>query len=313
VNQLCLELGILVIRGRPYHLQSQGTIEQANRTFKRQLGALQLQKGRSDWVALLLELALVINTTTTQALPRNKTPFEVWFGWKPRWIRAEPLEPLDDIDEAIESDTDNESDNEDPVLTEIEAQAVAHNARLHAQMIKANSGWSAVFTDGTIATLQVPLKLRLATEPSRLPVRILEYKNGQYKLQSRHGRLAGRFQGGELNSIEPSISELLGNRIQTEPEKKAGKEVTIRLPAAVAKENNCGSINSAQKAGRTAKSAPKPRGKLGPKPRGKPGPKPSRKPGPKPHGKPGPKPGSKRKRTETEVETPSPRKLRKRA
>jgi hypothetical protein len=80
-------------------------------------------------------------------------------------------------------------------------------------MIKANSGWSAVFTDGTIATLQIPLKLRLATEPCRLPVRILEYKNGQYKLQSRHGRLAGRFQGGELNSIEPSINDLLGNRI----------------------------------------------------------------------------------------------------
>jgi len=77
VNQLYLELDILVIRGRPYHPQSQRTIKQANRTFKRRLGALQLQKGRSDWVALLLELALVINTTTTRALPRNKTPFEV--------------------------------------------------------------------------------------------------------------------------------------------------------------------------------------------------------------------------------------------
>jgi hypothetical protein len=183
----------------------------------------------------------------------------------------------------------------------------------------------------------------ISTEPCRLPVRALEYKNGQYKLQSRHGRLAGRFQGGELNSIEPSISDLLGNSIWTEPEKKAGKEVTIKFPAAVAKENNCGSINSAQKAGRTAKSAPKPRGKGNrklkgkqaevvaieddgeagdgdagepvqvPKPRGKPGPKPCGKPGPKPRGKPGRKPSTKRKRTETEVETPSPQQLRKRA
>jgi hypothetical protein len=62
-----------------------------------------------------------------------------------------------------------------------------------------------------------------------------------------------------------------------------------QFPAAVAKENNHGSINSAQKAGRTAKLDSKPRGK------------------------PGPKPGTKRKRTETEVETPIPRKLRKRA
>jgi hypothetical protein len=135
----------------------------------------------------------------------------------------------------------------------------------------------------------------------------------------------------------------------------------------VAKENNCGSINSAQKAGRTAKSAPKPRGKgnrkregkqaevvaiedggdasdddgagdddagdddagdddagepvlvpksrgkPGPDPRGKLGPKPCGKPSPKPRGKPGPQPSTKRKRTGTEVETPSSRKLRKRA
>ena len=200
-------------------------------------------------------------------------------------------------------------------------------------MIKANSGWSTVFTDGTIATLQIPLKLRLATKPSRLLVRILKYKNGQYKLQSQHGRLAGRFQGGELNSVEPSISDLLGSRIQTEPEKKAGKEVTIRFPAAVAKENNCGSINSAQKAGRKAKLALKRKGNR--KGKGKqvevvaikddgeagdsdagelvPVLKPRGKPGPKRRGKLGPKPSTKRKRMEIEVETPSPRKLRKRA
>jgi hypothetical protein len=219
---------------------------------------------------LLLELALVINTTSTWALPRNKTPFEVFFGRKPRWIGAEllPLEPLEDEDDGMgvegdsDSDSDSESDgDEDLVLTEIEAQVVAHDARLHAQMIKANSGRSALFTEGTIATLQIPLKLRLATEPSRLPVRVLEYKNGQYKLQCRHGRLAGRFQGGELNHIEATIAGLLGASIRTEPEKKGGKEVTIKLPAAVAKENNRGSITSAQKAGRTAKAGQKSREK----------------------------------------------------
>jgi hypothetical protein len=60
-------------------------------------------------------------------------------------------------------------------------------------MIKANSGWSAVFMDKTIATLQILLKIQLATEPSRLPVQVLKYKNGQYKLQCQHSRLAGRF------------------------------------------------------------------------------------------------------------------------
>jgi len=67
-------------------------------------------------------------------------------------------------------------------LSEIKAQVVINNARLHAQMIKANSGRSAVFTNRTITTLQIPLKLRLVTELSRLPVWVLEYKNRQYKL-----------------------------------------------------------------------------------------------------------------------------------
>jgi len=127
-------------------------------------------------VALLLELALVINTTTTRTLPRNKTPFEVWFGWKPRWITAGLIDDVDDEDQDLQDDTNNDNksgNNEDPVLSEIEARVVANNARLHTQMIKANSGWSAIFTNGTIATLQIPLKLRLATKPSRLPVRVL--------------------------------------------------------------------------------------------------------------------------------------------
>jgi hypothetical protein len=325
VKQLCLELGIRMIRGRPYHPQTQGTVERANRTFKRRLGALQAQKGRNDWAALLPELALVINTTSTRALPRNKTPFEVFFGRKPRWI-GETLEPLEDEDDGmgIEGDSDSESDdNEDLVLTEIESRVVANDARLHAQMIKANSGRTALFTEGTIATLQIPLKLRLATEPSRLPVRVLEYKNGQYKLQCRHGRLAGRFQGGELNHIDATISGLLGASIRTTPEKTGGKEVTIKLPAAVAKENNRGTIARAQKAGRTAKAVPKSRGKgkgkqvetiaiddeddeAGDSDAGEPV-KVS-----KPRGKPGPKAGTKRKQIGT-TDIASPRKLRKRA
>jgi hypothetical protein len=73
---------------------------------------------------LLLELALVINTTSTRALPRNKTPFEVFFGRKPRWIGAEILEPLEDEDDGmgVKGDSDSELDgDEDLVLTKIEA------------------------------------------------------------------------------------------------------------------------------------------------------------------------------------------------
>ena len=44
--------------------------------------------------------------------------------------------------------------------------------------------------------------------------------------------------------------EILGSAICIKPDKEGGKEVTISLAKAVAKENNCSSINNAQKAGR---------------------------------------------------------------
>jgi hypothetical protein len=166
-----------MIRSRLYYLQTQGTVERANQTFKKRLGALQAQKrlSRSTWVVLLPELALVINTTTTRALPQKRTLFEVWFGQKPHWITAKPTKDNktdDNSETGTDSDDDSDSDSEpeDNVLSEIKVRVAAHNARLNAQMIKANNRRSKAFTNRTVATLQILLKLQLATEPSRLLV-----------------------------------------------------------------------------------------------------------------------------------------------
>ena len=127
-------------------------------------------------------------------------------------------------------------------------------------MIKKNSGRSKEFNDGDIATLKIPPKLRLKTEAVRLLVQVLEYKNGQYKLQCRHSRLAGRYQGmpfqlqlpffklillgGELNVVDNASIEILGSGIRIQPEKQRNKEVTISFAKAVARENNQGSISA---------------------------------------------------------------------
>ena len=244
--------------GRPYHPQTQGSIEVANRTFKRRLAALQTAKGCPNWVELLPELALTINTTCSSALPRRKTPFEVWFSRKPHWLSPQPKDLNDEDQDNETDDCDNEDDDSnddnspDLVLSEIETWVTANNTCLHAQMIKANSSRSAIFAEGSIATLQIPPKLRLGTEPTRLPVRVIKYQNGQYLLQCQHGRLSGRYQGGQLNSIDRSTADIIGGSIRTTPERKGGKDVTISFATAVAKENHRGSITAAQKAGRKA-------------------------------------------------------------
>jgi hypothetical protein len=74
---------------------------------------------------LLLQIAIVINTTSLHALPCRKTPFEVFFKQKPYWIKH--LKPLnrvgntDDEDEGVDLDDKVDSKDKDIVLTEIEA------------------------------------------------------------------------------------------------------------------------------------------------------------------------------------------------
>ena len=107
-------------------------------------------------------------------------------------------------------------------------------------MVKAsNSNKSVDFAIGSIATLRIPPKMRLNTESSRLPIRILKCQNGQYTVQSQYGKLRGRYPGTELNLVPNTAN--LGARILLEEVKNS----IITLPKAVAKANNRASINAA--------------------------------------------------------------------
>ena len=68
-----------MIKGRPYHPQTQGSAERANHTFKCRLSAIQQERGfpASHWAELLSELAIIINTTITCTLLGKQTLFKV--------------------------------------------------------------------------------------------------------------------------------------------------------------------------------------------------------------------------------------------
>jgi len=205
-----------MIKGRPYHSQTQGSVERANQTFKCRLWAIQRERGflASHWAELLPELAIIINTTTTCTLPGKQTPFEVWFGQQPRWRSQDYLDTeLVGIDDLLH--IDNEELGEDLVLTEIERQVAEHNRWTQAQMIKASQGKGVinVFDDGDIATLAIPTKMRLKTDSRRLLVQILLSDHGRYRLMSRHGRLAGRYPIDDLNRVNNDLLELVGDEI----------------------------------------------------------------------------------------------------
>ena len=85
--------GIPIINGRAYHLQTQGSVEKANGIFKTRLFACQQEAGSlaTEWAQFLPEIALCVNTTRPSSLPAYITLFEVWFGRKPHFLQARPL------------------------------------------------------------------------------------------------------------------------------------------------------------------------------------------------------------------------------
>jgi hypothetical protein len=105
------------------------------------------------------------------------------------------------------------------------------------------------FKDREIATLQINQHYHLRTESKRIAVKILDSKHRQFKVMSWHRRIAGQFQGDQLNKVGEDLSEgkVLGKDILIEPKYKASKEVLISFLAAVAKEINRGSITAAQR------------------------------------------------------------------
>jgi hypothetical protein len=116
------------------------------------------------------------------------------------------------------------------------------------------------------------------------------------------------------------VSNAISTNIRSDlDQNRASKDVTITLPKAVAKANNCSTITAAQKGGWAPKQPkPTPESALEPAPEPVPGPAPGPVPktaqkDPKPvqkAQKPAPKASKKRKRAEVEGEEPSPRRLR---
>lgn len=343
VKQVCSENNVRMIRGRAYHPQSQGSIEIANRTFKKRLRAHMTSTGRRDWANLLDDVSFPINTTSSAALPRHKTPYDVWFARPRRWIHteqlendeteiedneeedaideveaeddepgdrwqlsvlhigpsqtasaaaeaAEPVEAEEAAEEAIEEQgmdgfewidselaededdadglqeffTGDEGENENESeedrscavsLTAVETQVAENNLRLHQAMRAKGAATAKTFSAQELATLFIPLKLRLKAEETRLVVRVVDENAGGYKLLTKHGLLKGRHQGSELNKLSEVHVNLLRDGIPAElPRTDRGKLIVKSLAEAVSLENNRPSIAQMQKRGRKQKA-----------------------------------------------------------
>jgi len=198
VLELCKVRNIRVVNGRSYHPQSQGAIEQPNKTFKARLRAVQAQTGSREWVCFLPQIALIVNTTRPESLPAGVTPWQAWYGRPyPNWPeisvrKAEQAacrraqqeangeggdfetEGGSDVSSSSGSESDS-TDSEDEMfqLSELSRRLKENQRKVAERMAKKKGGVEVKHSRGAIVLLAIPKKMRQATEPLRIPARVI--------------------------------------------------------------------------------------------------------------------------------------------
>ena len=156
VKKLCNKLGIKVIKGRPYHPQSQGKIERAHRSFKKKVmyDLLSMSNTGINWVKCLPDYARTLNCEPKEELSW-KSPFKVYYGRKP--FRK------NDISHELQ-------------VTRIRKAAALASKRCESRMIKKGlrNNPPSVYDIGEKVLIRYPTAKKLCSKRCVLPARVLK-------------------------------------------------------------------------------------------------------------------------------------------
>jgi hypothetical protein len=179
-----------------------------------------MEEGGYNWSDSLGDIARVINTTPCFVLPRHTTPSEVFFGRKPRFDKAIPMENnqsnygsnFNSGSDEFNSDSDSFEEPQETeedirmVLTALEQRVFKKNTKVNEGYAKRGGISKEVFAIGDIVTLAIEKKRRVVGEPLRLPCRIVSIENEKYSLLSAIGWLSGWYTSNQLNSTNGAMA-----------------------------------------------------------------------------------------------------------
>lgn len=122
--------GMQIIRGRPRHPATQGSVESANKQVERMIAAEFEETGSRDWPSMLPGIMWAMNTTDHEA--HNKTPFQVVFGQKARkqvicpgtTYEEQPIIDEEEIEDLID---DSQPEANDEPLEPLPGKALSAN------------------------------------------------------------------------------------------------------------------------------------------------------------------------------------------
>ena len=151
--KLITSRGIVLINGKARHPQSQGSVENANRGFKAVLAKKRLEYSTKEFVCFLLEIQLILNTSVNSVLPKNMTPYEVYYGRKPAFVRPlirevynvdtgdfhwkEVEHPIVDRHQQVDF-RDDDVAHKEYIRTKAENRVFKHNEHKTAKLMKNN-------------------------------------------------------------------------------------------------------------------------------------------------------------------------------
>ena len=184
VKKLCNKLGIKVIKGRPYHPQSQGKIERAHRSFKKKVmyDLLSMSNTGVNWVKCLPDYARTLNCEPKEELSW-KSPFEVYYGRKPfrkndisGASTAQEWNVDEEAYERLTSSLPKDYKSHELQVTRIRKAAALASKRCESRMIKKGlrNNPPSVYDIGEKVLIRHPTAKKLCSKRSVLPARVLK-------------------------------------------------------------------------------------------------------------------------------------------
>ena len=258
-----------ILHSRPRHPQTNGKVEQSNRTVEEMISAFKLQNNTNKWIQFLPKIMYNMNTQKHSAT--RKTPYQIFFGIRPN-NATKILAIPDDLEEStgsnfqnletqqstvvesqqstvVESQQSTVSETESPEHRESNILIIREKTRKRQAICadlsskkhdRKRNKKTMTYEVGDYVSVKSPRIDRHGTDLPRIAAIIIsktsQYTRTFYELQTQFGILSDKYAADDLEPVPTPLIDLKSQAIQT-------KQISLR-EATMKTNNSAHSINT---------------------------------------------------------------------